>query len=150
MTQNFLSIELLLKHLEKLSEASVRDGEIEVLKNGASSGIKLNRKVLASLRASKVKLESRRVERVGKLYGIDTVHRWCKIIAEVEPRREWWTLRFGKEFSPLVEGGVVPRAVRVLFSTKTPNNFSRGIGQLREIEDLPADDSESVRQPALG
>jgi hypothetical protein len=139
LLERVFSVDKLLRQVRQFVRGAGREGEFTVSATDLSEEINFGQQIAEVIQDSIQTLETREVQRIGLLYGIDLVRGWCRVIADINGEKEDWTIHFDKQWRNAVSGKI-PREVMVAFLTQARLGMRRGTGSMisiQEIEESP-------------
>lgn len=142
LSEDLFSTDSLLTKVRQFTDVAVKLGGLSIRTPSAPDGFVIAEVADRTVAKSIASLETRVLERLGLLYGLDTKRGWCRVMSEgPEGAAEDWTLRFDEELADTVSGRV-PREVSVVFETQAPPEVSRGTGRLHHMRYPESDERE--------
>jgi hypothetical protein len=147
LLERTFSVDDLLRRVRQFVEEGGRYGDLRVNAPDLKSEITIERQVVDAIQASINTLDTRNLRRTGRLYALDVVRRWFRILVGESGEQEDWTIRFDDQWKDKVSG-TVPRQVVVEFKTQSRPEMKRGTGTLISIRSEGEELTGSIHSPS--
>jgi hypothetical protein len=134
LLERLFSVDKLLRQVRQFVRGAGRDGEFSVSATDLRDKITFGQQIEEVIQDSIQTLETRELQRIGLLYGVDLVRGWCRVLSDINGEKEDWTIHFDKQWRNAVSGKI-PREVMVVFLTQARPGMRRGTGSMVSIQE---------------